>query len=112
MEVRPNQNQSKHLGFTGARGHFDDIARPVLRKHPWTHPPGFVQAKQVVLVFVLSHFVEVNNRLYSLALCKVKLNLNGESMKGGLSPKKHKKVRKWAKKNRDFLKDQWDEYQK
>lgn len=39
-------------------------------------------------------------------------DLDGESMKGGISPKKHKKVRKWAKKNQDFLKDQWDEHQK
>lgn len=39
-------------------------------------------------------------------------DLDGNSMKGSISPKKRKKVRKWAKENKSFLEDQWDNHQK
>ncbi len=39
-------------------------------------------------------------------------DLEGNSLKGAISPKKSKKIRKWAKENNAFLNDQWEEYQK
>lgn len=39
-------------------------------------------------------------------------DLDGKSLRGGVSPKKSKKIRNWAKDNKDFLNDQWNEHQK
>lgn len=37
-------------------------------------------------------------------------NLEGETMKGSIGEKKRKKIRKWAKENKDLLQDKWDQY--
>lgn len=39
-------------------------------------------------------------------------DFEGNTIKGKISPKKSKKVKKWAEENRSFLEDQWDEFQK
>lgn len=37
-------------------------------------------------------------------------DLEGNTIKGDIGEKKRKKVRKWAKNNEKFLKEQWDEH--
>ncbi len=39
-------------------------------------------------------------------------DIKGNSLRGGLSPKKSKRVRKWAKENEDFLKEEWNKHKK
>lgn len=38
-------------------------------------------------------------------------DIDGEHLDGDLPTKKRKKVRSWAKENKDYLKDQWEKHQ-
>lgn len=38
-------------------------------------------------------------------------DLDGESRRGALPPKKSGKVSRWARRNKPFLRDKWDELQ-
>lgn len=37
-------------------------------------------------------------------------DIKGERIRGSIGEKKRKKVRKWTKGKKDFLKNKWDEY--
>ena len=41
---------------------------------------------------------------------KESFDLKGNTLKGNIGNKKRKKVRKWAKSNEKFLKEQWDKH--
>ena len=71
VEEAPRDEQRQDLGFAGAGGHLQYVARPVFVEHAGGHRAGGVEAEQVELVAGAADVVEPDDRLHGFALGKV-----------------------------------------